>query len=1415
MADDDSRETKTKIMMLDHGVDFNAWHHRTGLRLIKKRLGTVVKNEKAPAADAGSDAEEKQLAAWAEIAESLADSFSHIAMTAAEDAAKGKLNPAHLLLKRLKESSMGQQKVQLQDLLQKWSVLQSHPGESMASWVSRVEEIRDRMKAMNESRSEVEVVLKVVNGIIMGSHEDSGSHFAFAKGTIMNDANKTVGKARELLLNAEQLHKTDKTMSSNLPVLFGGRGAPGGGGVGVGSSGGGGAAGSGDRTCFYCDKPGHVKIDCFKFQNDEPSKYAEYAAKLGKKSNGFTSGGAGGRSGGRSGRGGRGGRGSGKSLPALVSIEKAAFATSQGGTVWVWDSGAAFHITCEDTVLQDIDVDAPTRSVKDASGKIHMSAAMGTVELKIEGLEELLRIENVYLMPTLSHNLISSYQCAQKGFVAKEDKEGLRLSFQGQLILKAPWEGNVPVIRGVPSPGSVSAVAVVPVAASVGVSTAVLDLHASLGHLSRRRMTTALKYKLITGTEVTVKQLSQLEECKPCILGGQVRLKFPESSRKGTHKVGELLHMDICGPFRNVAVGGFVMFLNISDDASGLGFIQPLRNKDAVTVSTEVKKVVAWYERQSSVAEDGITRRVKTLRCDRGREFLNEILKGYLSDSGIQLETSTAYTSQQNGVAERRNGVLTRMVRIQLVSSGLGPGMWAELLQASNYQLMRSPSRSNTGNMSPYQMFYGRVPDISNMHPIGTDCFVLKNPPGKDGKLMEVSEAGQLVGYSLHSKAWRIRLNSSRVVVESRDVRFLSTIGGRTAVGATPQVTDLAEVNVKGATRFVEDDDEEDEELPELVAESDDEDNGGAADDGSAEGSAVGGIVGGAAEESGEKVAEGRPRRATAGIPPQRFMAGVAYSPYMVTGAEVTKSDRVKASDIKEPQSISEALEDPVWGTQWSKSMDSELQSMIDNGVMQPVGRLPAGKRSIPCKIVFKVKSDPKGYLDKLKSRLVALGYRQVPGVDFQDLFAPVSKLDTVRVILALAAAGGLETHQLDVRTAFLQAPLEEELYIHLPGELPGGGPDNIYRLRRAIYGLKQAPRAWYQKLRVELEGLGFAASISDPALFIRHDPDGTIIVCHVDDMIIAGIGPAVDEVKKQIGSVFDVTDMGSASFYLAMEIDRDRNSSRIMLSQRRYTEEMLVRFNYDQVTPVSAPSEGKLAMEMGEQLSVADRDTYMQKVGSLMYLSTGTRPDLAQPVGAVARYMQNPCKGHMDAVNMILQYVAGSRDVGICYGGQEGLIGYCDSDWGGDTDNRISTSGWVYVFNGGAVSWSSKRQPCVATSSQAAEYYAAAGAVEKAIELRQLLPEIGYKVDGAINVWGDNQACLKLLEDPFLPRPAKHIDIKYHFARERVQRKEVAFSWLATANMVADCLTKAVPAAKLRLCRKGMGLMRKGFIEF
>ena len=420
--------------------------------------------------------------------------------------------------------------------------------------------------------------------------------------------------------------------------------------------------------------------------------------------------------------------------------------------------------------------------------------------------------------------------------------------------------------------------------------------------------------------------------------------------------------------------------------------------------------------------------------------------------------------------------------------------------------------------------------------------------------------------------------------------------------------------------------------------------------------------------------------------------------------------------------------------------------------------------------------------------------------------------MSSIRVVLGLAASLDLEVEQMDVKTAFLHGVLDKEIYMEQPeGFKVKGKEDYVCRLKKSLYGLKQAPRLWYQKFESVMGEQGYRKTTSDHCVFVQkfsHD-DFIILLLYVDDMLIIGKNVSrIKELKKQLSRSFAMKDLGPAKRILGIRIFRDRAKKKLSLSQEQYIEKVLERFNMSKAKVVSPPLAMHFKLDAHQSPSTDEekeemrRVPYSSAVRSLMYAMVCTRPDIAHAVGVVSRHMSNPAKEHWNAVKWILRYLQGTSSLRLTFGGgKPELIGYTDSDMATDVDTRKSTSGYLMTFSGGAVSWQSRLQKCVALSTTEAEYVAATKACKELLWLKRFMEELGFRQERYV-VLCDNQSAIHLSKNSTFHSRSKHIDVRYHWMRDVINNKLLELEKVYTNDNGADTMTKALPKEKLEVCR-------------
>lgn len=507
---------------------------------------------------------------------------------------------------------------------------------------------------------------------------------------------------------------------------------------------------------------------------------------------------------------------------------------------------------------------------------------------------------------------------------------------------------------------------------------------------------------------------------------------------------------------------------------------------------------------------------------------------------------------------------------------------------------------------------------------------------------------------------------------------------------------------------------------------------------------------------------------------------------------------------VLEPAGYWEAKEDPKWRV----AMQEELTMIEKNQTWELVER-PEHRKVIGVKWVFRTKQNADGSINKYKARLVVKGYAQIFGVDFFDTFAPVARQDTIRMLLAIAAQKGWKICQLDVKSAFLNGFLEEEIYVEQPeGFVVKGHEDKVYLLKKALYGLKQAPRAWYSRIDEYLSKLGFVKSLSESTLYIKGDHANFIVISlYVDDLLVTGNNvELIQQFKDDMLQVFEMTDLGEMSYFLGMEVEQ--KNGEIFISQRKYAKEILKKFNMESCKSMSTPMCQKEKLCKDDGAEQVDETLYRSLIGCLMYL-TATRPDILYVVSVLSRFMNCAKESHFKATKRVLRYVKGTLNYGIKFSQSENfrLQGYSDSDWAGSVDDMKSTSGYCFNFGSGVFSWCSKKQDIVAQSTAEAEFIAATAAVNQALWLRKILSDLHLEQEATTEVMVDNQAAIAISKNPVFHGKTKHFCIKLFFLRDVQKDGAVCLKYCKTEDQLSDIFTKALPRSKFELLRGKLGI--------
>ncbi len=1237
----------------------------------------------------------------------------------------------------------------INDLSQQITTLQMKGEESMASYLSRGLELAVRLKELKHDWA----MDQLPNFLLRGLDSRYNNLREIILNTLSSGEAPEFEDIREKLLNAESRMKRDYGLSNDREVAMaaiqggGGRG----GGRGFGSGGRGGHGGGGGRGAGYDTRP---TCPCCKKKGHTADTCWTLHPEL------------------RPPRAAPEEEEKGKAI-TLAVVESSMTSWSRpphSHLSFVMDNAASSHSVRDRSLLTDI-VKEDTE-VHGQYGK-GLVKERGTARFLYGPDNVVVTLRNCLYSPDAEYNIFSLMAAEKEGAVYTQGGgtidvlcRGVHITSQRNMEDKEPYLLHLRPFQ----PGREIAAATV-----VGAPAPTAALwHARMGHAAPKRLAQMVREGAVTGIGVPARDFDKLAEqqCEPCLQGKQTRSSLPKwpSDMPSVAACGEVVHTDVWGPYSTPDLEGNVSFVSVLDGYSGYAEILPLRSKDQA--SDRLLGVVRRWGTQ-------FHHKVAAIRSDNGREFVQRALEEWYAKEGIQHQKTAPYHPEQNGKAERLNRTLLEKMRCMLHGAGLEDKLqlWGECLQTACFVYNRT-AQEGLGGKTPHEVFTGVKPDVAHLRAFGCVAYVFVPKEQRTHKLQSRSRKGIYLGVAKDSKAYRVLLDG--VVHVSPDVSF--------------DETDTYLPFPSGA-------EEEEEEVPPPphVAEEE-EDSYGEFE--TADGSG-----------SGEPDSPGG--RAEAVVTPS------AAAPVIRKSARLEEKQRraeMSAAAVGVPVSSDEpTVAEALKSAEWTAAMAEEISSLEDYGTWKLVD-LPKGERVLGSLWVLSTKRNEDGSIRRRKARLVANGSWQMPGFDVFETAAPTSSKTTLRCLLSKVAVENMEMRQLDVRVAFLNGELEEEIYIRQPQGFDDGS-GRVCKLQKALYGLRQAPRQWHAKLKEVLLGLGFVVSESDPCLYILRRKIGDLyLLIYVDDMKLAapeGDTASLDAITKQLEQHFDIHDEGEPRVFIGMEISRDREQRIIRLTQSGYAGRIVERFGGHIGSVRSLPMTEGLRLRSaaeGEEIDISVYP-YREIVGSLLYLAHCTRPDISYAVASLARYMQKPGVQHWTAAVNLLGYLKGTRGMGLTYGGARSdghqLVVYGDADFGGDLDQRRSTTGYVTMVNGGAIGWQSKLQPTVALSTLEAEYQAASMAAREALQQRKAFEDLSMGLgDAPVVIKCDNQGAISQIKNPLGSVRTKHIDVIHHFVRDRVERGEVVMEYCPTKLMVADILTKALGDEAYRACRAGLGLV-------
>ncbi|KAL0537750.1 hypothetical protein IC582_026735 [Cucumis melo] len=1112
------------------------------------------------------------------------------------------------------------------------------------------------------------------------------------------------------------------------------------------------------RKCFLCHKEGHFKKNCPLNKSREAST-SEANVTGGYNSAEITD-------------------GYDSAETGYESAEVLMVSHRDIQDAWIMDSGCTFHMTPHRDFL--------TNFQKVDGGKVLLGDngtcdVKGTGSVQIATHDGMVRILTIVrYVPKLKRNLISLGELDRSGCTIKFENGVMKVTKGSLVKLRGTLRHGLYVLEGTTVSGSAAI-------ASGKITDMSMLWHKRLAHVSERGLQALSQQGLLGG----VKNV-ELPFCEHCIMGKSTRVKFGKGKHT-TKGILDYVHSDLWGPTKEVSMGGSRYFISIIDDFSRKVWIYPLKQKDEA-----FGKFLEWKKQ----VENQTGRKVKYLRTDNGLEFVNNKFNQFCKSEGITRHFTVTYTPQQNGLAERFNRTIMERTRCLLTNASLPLKFWGEAAQTACYLINRSPSTA-LNLKTPQEVWTGKAPSLEHLRVFGCTAYAHV----KDGKLNKRALKCMFIGYPQGVKGyklWCIEKGMNKCII-SRDVTFNETEMPYCVKEQQKQQTGdhvVTEVRIASEVRPSIDLDNQ----PLLVSEI--EDTQQSEFDGIQSQQERILIDEGAFIEESSSNNDLQNYQLTRDRVQRERHAPIRYGyADLVAYALTCAADSIEA----EPLTFKEAIVSDS-KKQWKDAMEEELFSLHKNQTWSLVPK-PPNQKLIQSKWIYKIKPGTGGNSKpRYKARLVAKGYTQKEGVDFHEIFSPVVRHSSIRLILSIAVHFDMFIEQMDVTTAFLHGELEEVIYMAQPkGYEVKGKEDMVCRLHKSLYGLKQSPRQWYIRFVTFILKQGFHRNSYDACVYWKQSQKGTYIylLLYVDDMILVSKDYAeICELKKQLSNEFEMKDLGELKRILGMDVKRDKEKGLLTISQESYVIKLLEKYNMSGSKAVSTPlashfrlSSSQCPVTKQERIEMSNIP-YCNAVGSIMYLMICTRPDLGYAMSMISRFMSNPGKEHWKAVKWVLRYLKGSASVSLCYSRDCDkstlLEGFTDADYAADLDKRRSLSGHIFRLYGNVVSWKVNLQPVVALSTTESEYISLGEAVKEAVWLKRIVGELlSQELIPIIHC--DSQSAIHLAKNPSHHERSKHIDVKFHYIRNVIAQKDVELVKVHTVENLSDMLTKALSAHRFK----------------
>ncbi|PKU74388.1 Retrovirus-related Pol polyprotein from transposon TNT 1-94 [Dendrobium catenatum] len=1025
---------------------------------------------------------------------------------------------------------------------------------------------------------------------------------------------------------------------------------------------------------------------------------------------------------------------------------------------WILDSGATSHLTPNGQNLQSPTNYTGPDTVSIANGSYLPIHNSGQGLLPLPDTPRKLHLRNLLHVPALTHNLLSVSKLTSDNSVS--------ISFDANGFVIKDLQDQRPLLRGLLHNGlyQIRLQPEQPIALTARTNST--DLwHARLGHPNKQLLSVLSTYI------PTLKNVPISFICKSCNVAKSHKHFFNKSMSNSSSPF-DLIHSDVWGPAPHASLDGFRYYVIFIDDNTRFTWIYPMFSKQETL--TKFKTLCNLILNQHST-------KPKILRSDGGGEYTSTAFKTFLADHGIIQQLSCPHTPEQNGVSERKHRHLLELTRTLLHASHLPDQFWAEALATANHLINRLPSKS-ISLQSPYQRLHGSPPSYEHLRTFGCLCFPWLKPYSSH-KLSPRSSECVFIGYSPLHKGYKcLHIQTKRIYI-SRHVTFYenqfpyksvptahSNIPNNSSTH-TPPLLLVPTSTLPSPTQLIPSTHHQINSTPPASSTV-----------------PVPPICANSPNDLSTHSSHTNPQPA---VPPRHHMqtrlkSGIRKPKHIISLIADTSTHTT-------PTSYNQASK----YSHWRQAMQDEYNALCNQQTwtLQPA---PPNTPILGCKWTFKTKLRPDGQVERHKARLVALGYDQIHGLNYDETFSPVAKMPTIRILLVLALNRNWPILQLDISNAFLHGDLPDDIYMRQPpGFADALAPNHVCKLQKSLYGLKQAPRQWFQKLTNFLQSHGFGFSRSDPSLLLfKKNSIYIYILIYVDDILVTGNDQtAIQQLLQQLRNQFALKQLGNISLFLGIQVTR--TSTGYFLSQNHYATKILHDAGFEDCKPASTPVAPPNKRTENDTTPFPDPTLYRRLAGSLQYLSI-TRPDIAFATNLVCQHMQHPTMHDFQQLKRLLRYVKGTKSFGLpIITGDQTLCTYTDADWAADTTDRKSISGFCTFLGPNLISWSVKKQVTVAKSSTEAEYRALSAATSDVLWLRRLVLELGIDQPKPTTIHCDNISALALAKNPVFHARTKHIEIDFHFIRQHVDTGNISLAHIPSKDQIADILTKAFSSTR------------------